>query len=319
MKSSIITFVKFAVAVGLIAILFNKGLLDLSVLRQLTDPLVLTLGLLLVGVSLTLQAWRWYLLLEARKLPAVFSETWKLFHIGLFFNYAIPGSVGGDVVRAYYIVQEHRERRMDAVLTVVIDRLLGLYAMVVIGTLSILFNWDRIQGNQQLVSLSVATIGLFLMMTLFWGASFSRRMKSVLRIEAALRRLPMADKLVRAYKAAQGYGESKPRLLVAFGLSLVAQVFAIAFMILVGHTIGEGDVSLATYFFAVPLGSIIASVPIAPAGLGVGQVAFLVLFQMYTGEESLLGQTAITAFQIALLAWGLLGALFYVRRPRMKS
>ncbi len=318
MRSSILTFVKFAVAVGLIALLFYKGLLDLSVLKQLTDPVVLIAGLSLVGISLTLQVWRWFLLLEARNLPARFVETWKLFHIGLFFNYALPGSVGGDVVRAYYIVQEHRERRMDALLTVVVDRLLGLYAMVVIGTGAILFNLERIQSNNQLVSLSIATLGLFLFMTTFWFASFSKRLKRLLRVESALGRLPMSEKLIKAYQAAQGYGERKPKLFFAFGLSIVAQFFSIAFMMLVGHTIGERDVSLATYLFAVPLGSIIASVPIAPAGLGVGQVAFLVLFQMYSGEKSLLGQTAITAFQIALLAWGMLGALFYVRRPRMK-
>jgi len=243
-------------------------------------------------------------------------ESWRLYLIGIFFNYALPGSIGGDVVRAYYIAQDHRERRMEAVLTVVIDRLLGLYAMMVIGAVAVLWNWERINDNAQLASLGFATLGVFAFMTVFWAASFSNRVKRWLKIEEVLAKLPKGEKLVRAYQSAQAYRGHKSALIGALVLSVAAQFLTIAFMVLVGHTIGEGDVSLATYLFAVPLGSIIASIPIAPAGLGVGQVAFLVLFQMYSGRASLLGQTAITAFQLALFAWGMLGVVFYLGRKR---
>jgi uncharacterized protein (TIRG00374 family) len=307
---------KFAVALGLIWLLFQKDLLDWTVLRQLTDPSVLAIGLSLVGVSLAMQSWRWLLLLKARGLPVTQLESWRLYLIGIFFNYALPGSIGGDVVRAYYIAQDHRERRMEAVLTVVIDRLLGLYAMMVIGAVAVLWNWERINDNAQLASLGFATLGVFAFMTVFWAASFSNRVKRWLKIEEVLAKLPKGEKLVRAYQSAQAYRGHKSALIGALVLSVAAQFLTIAFMVLVGHTIGEGDVSLATYLFAVPLGSIIASIPIAPAGLGVGQVAFLVLFQMYSGRASLLGQTAVTAFQLALFAWGMLGVVFYLGRKR---
>lgn len=307
---------KFAVALGLIWLLFQKDLLDWSVLRQLMDPSVLAIGLSLVGISVAIQAWRWHLLLRVRGIPVTAVEAWRLYIIGIFFNYALPGSIGGDVVRAYYIAQDHRERRMEAVLTVVIDRLLGLYAMVVVGAVAVLWNWDRINDNARLMSLGSATLGLCLFMTVFWAASYSERVKRWLKIEEILAKFPKGEKLVRAYQSARAYRDHKPALAGALVLSVVAQFFMIAFMVLVGHSIGEGEVGLATYLFAVPLGSIIASVPIAPAGLGVGQVAFLVLFQMYSGRASLLGQTAVTAFQLALFAWGILGVVFYLSRKR---
>lgn len=316
MRQSLSTILKFAVALGLIWLLFQKDLLDWTVLRQLTDPSVLAIGLSLVGVSLAMQSWRWLLLLKARGLPVTQLESWRLYLIGIFFNYALPGSIGGDVVRAYYIAQDHRERRMEAVLTVVIDRLLGLYAMMVIGAVAVLWNWERINDNAQLASLGFATLGVFAFMTVFWAASFSNRVKRWLKIEEVLAKLPKGEKLVRAYQSAQAYRGHKSALIGALVLSVAAQFLTIAFMVLVGHTIGEGDVSLATYLFAVPLGSIVASIPIAPAGLGVGQVAFLVLFQMYSGRASLLGQTAITAFQLALFAWGMLGVVFHLGRKR---
>jgi hypothetical protein len=56
--------------------------------------------------------------------------------------------------------------------------------------------------------------------------------------------------------------------------------------------------------------------PIAPAGIGVGQVAFLFLFKFYLGKETPLGPTAATAMQVFSFAWGLVGAIFYLQRKK---
>ncbi|NJL25268.1 MAG: hypothetical protein HC902_08875, partial [Calothrix sp. SM1_5_4] len=48
-----------------------------------------------------------------------FGIWFSLYLIGIFFNFALPGSVGGDVVRGYYLVADHPERRMDSILSIV--------------------------------------------------------------------------------------------------------------------------------------------------------------------------------------------------------
>lgn len=319
LPQSVKSLLKFAFAAALIVYLIQRGHLDPNQLKVLVAPEPLFYGFFLVGMTILLQSWRWYLLLLCRGFATSFFQATKLFLVGVFFNYALPGSIGGDVVKAYYIVQNHRERRVDAVLTVVLDRLLGLYAMLAMALITIIINWAKISSDVQLQTLALGAAGIFALMTLFWAAAFSRRLSRWLSVEHWLERLPLGQKLLSLYRATQAYGGQKMILLTTLFLSLLAQLVTTGFMIMVGHYTGHSDVTLGTYFFAVPLGFIAASLPIAPAGLGVGQVAFLVLFQMYSGHPSQLGQIAVTAFQAVLLGWGLLGALFYLKGPSLNA
>jgi uncharacterized membrane protein YbhN (UPF0104 family) len=74
------------------------------------------------------------------------------------------------------------------------------------------------------------------------------------------------------------------------------------------------DIPFAAYFFVVPLGFIATAVPISPAGVGVGQMAFLFLFNTYLGYKTSLGPTAITILQVLQFVFGLVGAWFFIRR-----
>ena len=315
-RQKMISFAKLAFAIGLIWYLVARGYLNLSLLTPLLQPKPLIFGLTLVGLTLLVQSWRWKLLLASRRFLTSYLEATRLFLIGTFFNYALPGSIGGDVIKAYYIAQDNPERRVDAVLTVILDRLLGLYSMVIMALLAIVVNWSTVAAEVRLKSLALGTLLVFLLMTAFWTAAFSRRVSQWLKVEMWLHKLPMKSKLLQLYRATQAYSTQKSTLVAAVALSAIAQLIGITFMIMVGFMTGHADMPLGTYFFAVPLGFIASSLPVAPAGLGVGQVAFLVLFQIYSGQTSQLGQVAITAFQIATLAWGFVGAIFYLNRSR---
>jgi hypothetical protein len=81
---------------------------------------------------------------------------------------------------------------------------------------------------------------------------------------------------------------------------------------MVGEALGV-SIPLTAYLFCIPLGFVATALPIAPAGVGVGQIAFLFLFHAYAPESRDMGAAAITAFQMAMLAWGAVGAVFYVK------
>ncbi len=313
-RGKLISLAKFGFALSLIAYLIWRGHLDLKVLSRLWAPEPLVLGVSLVGMTVLLQSWRWRLLLHCRGFSTSYAEVTRLFLIGTFFNYALPGSIGGDVVKAFYIAQDHPARRVDAVLTVILDRLLGLYAMIAVALAAMLFNWDKVMGDLSLRGLALGTFLIFILMSCFWTAAFSRRFSRLLKVEEWLQLLPFKEKLLRIFRATQAYSLQKVVLLRVVGLSAAAQLISIFFMMVVGHYTGHGAVPVGAYFFAVPLGFIASSLPVSPAGLGVGQVAFLVLFEMYLGTSSTLGQTAITAFQMVLLGWGLIGAVLYLKR-----
>ena len=79
---------------------------------------------------------------------------------------------------------------------------------------------------------------------------------------------------------------------------------------------GFADVPVKAYVFAVPLGLIATALPISPAGVGVGQVAFSYLFDWSTGVKSAIGSNLITAHQIVTFFLSLSGGVFYLRRPK---
>ncbi len=54
--------------------------------------------------------------------------------IGLFFNATMPGSVGGDIVKGFYIIKDqHQGDKTPAMLTVLFDRIVGLMALFFMG------------------------------------------------------------------------------------------------------------------------------------------------------------------------------------------
>jgi len=55
--------------------------------------------------------------------------------VGLFFNVFLPGLVGGDVVRFYYIFRLAPRKKLPGSLSIVMDRLLGLLAIVFLSAI----------------------------------------------------------------------------------------------------------------------------------------------------------------------------------------
>src|SRR5437763_655575 len=71
------------------------------------------------------------------------NRTGAIVIIGLFFNVFLPGLVGGDVMRLYYIFRLAPEAKLPGSLSIVMDRLLGLLAIVFLIAIVLVarFNW----------------------------------------------------------------------------------------------------------------------------------------------------------------------------------
>nr|MCS5574262.1 flippase-like domain-containing protein [Pseudomonadales bacterium] len=69
---------------------------------------------------------RWWWLLRANELGVSFWEAQRYSWIGFFFNNIIPGATGGDVIKAIYIARRCQEDPVRALVSVAIDRVIGL-------------------------------------------------------------------------------------------------------------------------------------------------------------------------------------------------
>ena len=204
---------------------------------------------------------------------------------------------------------------MAAATSVLMDRVLGLYAMIVMALSAMLFDWDHVQADNTLRLLCTLVLALFLTASIGFFFIFSQNIYDRGTFKRLLQKLPLHDKTCRVYESLHLYGRNYRYLLASVVISLLGQTFSILFMILAGTASGlGGEMRWQTYFLVAPLGFMATAVPIAPAGVGVGQAAFYFLFNIYTGHATDLGPTVITALQVAQFISGLLGAYFYMQR-----
>jgi uncharacterized protein (TIRG00374 family) len=316
-RNVLTTILKLAVAGGLIWWLVQRGSLNFGLLADLAkQPTFLFSAITASFINICLNNYRWGILLRGQGFPVGVRETLPLTLIGLFFNYAMPGGVGGDLVKGFYLMQDHPERRTAAATSVLIDRLLGVAGMVVMSLTAVAFNLDVVRARPQLTSLAIALAALFLGFAAFFALAFSRRIRKHDFVENLLSRIPGGRAIRLVYDAVHSYRRALPSFWAACAITLISQSFSLVFFMLIGTAMGFTDVPLKAYVFAVPLGLIATALPISPAGVGVGQVAFSYLFDWSTGVRTAIGSNLITAHQLVTFLLSLSGGVFYFRRRK---
>src|SRR5438067_4237931 len=83
---------------------------------------------LLLTASLLISFVRWHLLVRAQDLPFALPNALRLGLVGFFFSTFLPGSVGGDIVKAAALARQ-QSRRTVAVATVIMDRVIALWGL----------------------------------------------------------------------------------------------------------------------------------------------------------------------------------------------
>jgi len=313
MKKFLAGAAKALLALGLLFWLYQKGVLDFKILSKLFSPILLLTAFLNLFVSYYFASWRWQILLAVQNIRLSRWECYKLNLIGLFFNYVMPGGVGGDVVKAFYIVKDHPRNRMGAGMSVLLDRVMGLYAMILLSIVALSFHLSEVMAQTQLKLILQSLVVLFIGFTLALSLAMSSQFRR-LGWKKYLESSKIGLRLISAYEAVHSYSKHRKILARTIILSLVNQVFAILLIAWLGFQLGFQDASLANYFSIVPLGFMVTAVPVSPAGVGVGQMAFFFLFNLFVGHESQLGPTVITAYQVLNFLLGLVGVWFFIQR-----
>jgi uncharacterized membrane protein YbhN (UPF0104 family) len=81
-----------------------------------------------------LQIWRLIIMLQVQGVPLSYWTSTKLTFAGNFFNFALPGTTGGDLIKAYYLTL-YTPLKTEAVTTVFLDRAIGLLGLVILAAL----------------------------------------------------------------------------------------------------------------------------------------------------------------------------------------
>src|SRR4051812_43246747 len=124
LKKLAFTILKLAVAVGLVYWMVDSGKLhfsDLQVLVRKPNVLFVCVAQWIL-VAVLLCPLRWRALLRGLDLPVTPLRAIQLSMVGMFFNSVMPGAVGGDIIKAAYVIRDQQSRKTPAMMTIVLDR-----------------------------------------------------------------------------------------------------------------------------------------------------------------------------------------------------
>ncbi len=227
MKCLLLNSLKVALSAAILVYLAIQARGSLPDLQgQPPDWGLLSLSALLCLAMVIVTFVRWHLLVRALELRFRLRDAFRLGFLGYMFNFVSLGSVGGDLFRAIFIAREQPGRRAEAVATVVIDRIIGLYALFIVASVAVLAGGlldhsheaVRLLGHLTLFSTAASTLGGFLVLTPgFTHGRLSQWLGNLPRVGRVVRRLLGA---VRMYR------EKLPVLIVTLIMSLAVHGFS---------------------------------------------------------------------------------------------
>ena len=301
---------KLAIAVGIIVYLVHTQRLGIERIRTaLLYPRELLGALVLLLLLPLVMGERWQLLLRSLEYNFRYYDLWSLTLIALFFDTVMPGGIA-DIVRGYYFDRKLRPQdRVRAASTVVVDRFLGLMALVLLAVAALAARARAVFGNSALrpIAALAAAIGIaFTLVFVFLCVEGDPGRKLLVAIAD---RMKPGQLLLRIYDAFRQYKRSVGTLILALGLSCVSHLLTMSCFALLGRALGESHLSFADYLYLIPLGLFAAQIPISPGGIGVGHIAFYSLFVM---AGSRLGADLFSLFIVIRFISALPGLFYFL-------
>jgi uncharacterized protein (TIRG00374 family) len=226
--------------------------------------------------------------LKVQSIKIGFWPAVRLHFLGLFYNNCLPGAIGGDLPRAWYVTK-HTDKKLEAALSVFVDRVIGLFGLLIMafgcywfipeesreGGLNFSFEINFFRRMNEYKSFFIwlgvafAVIIVFLLLSAR-GQSLLGRGFSVIRRRGA-------SVLSKVRQSIRIYCHKWPAIIAALLLTFCCQGVTVVAMWLVGRDIGI-DVPAKYYFVFFPVSWLLGAVPISVGGLGIMEGWLKVMF-----------------------------------------
>ena len=294
---------------------WTRGPSELWNTLKLVDPTAFAYSLVAMGMTLLLGVVRWRMVLRIQGLDLSMARALEISLVAHFFNSFLLGSTGGDLLKAYYAARETHHKKPEAVVTVVVDRIIGLFAMLLFACLMMLPNWQMLSRHRPLAAISwmvfalMSGCGIFVLLS-FWGG-VSRPWPQA---RAWMRRLPKGDVLERALDASRQFGKHPLFLVKMLLISMAVNVFCVLHIMTLAWGMKLSIPPMAL-FVIVPVIVCLSALPISPSGIGVRENLYVLMLGV---KEINVDATAALSLSLlayaGFLSWSILGGMVYVSR-----
>lgn len=314
-KRLAVTLIRVGISAVLIYFIVSRiGFKEILSNTRILDPFAFILVLVLFALSILIMTLRWRLFIPG---TMTVRELFNITYIGTFFNTCLPGSVGGDIVKVYYLSRAlkdgKRERsspdeadprekespggrghNVTAFGSVVLDRYVGLVTLLVIGILATLLGSKYFSSHpvRWLIPVLLALVAL------------------VSGIVLKLRVFRSFSVVSEIYAYMDEVAFRKKEISTAFLYSLATQMIMICNVYLLARGLSI-DAPFVSVLCFVPVVSIISLIPVTISGIGLREGAFVVLFGLI-GVVPDKATTLSLIWFISIVAGSLPGLVIYL-------
>jgi uncharacterized membrane protein YbhN (UPF0104 family) len=213
-------------------------------------------------------AWRWHRLLVAAGSSWRFGRSLAVYAAGVFLGLFLPTGVGGDVYRIARVQGSGTGLGLGAA-TIVLERAIGLFALLVVGIGFVAAApGTRPWALPLALGIVGGVIGLF---ALFVPGGLERLADGLGRLP---RFGPAAAARVRAVLAPEALDRLRGALAGTVLLSVVNHLLLLAVNVTLARALGL-EAPWSAICAAAPLVLLAAQIPIAPGGLGVREAGYV--------------------------------------------
>ncbi len=275
-KKTLIFILKACISVSLLTFLLVKIDWD-TVLRNLgsANIYLIIFASLLNFVERLEMTYKWNLLIKIRNIFVSFGRLFWINAIGSFLGLFLPSSVGTDVVRGYYLVRNNSEKSVS-ISSVFVDRVLGMFALLILGVISVFFAGDVISKY----NIKIYVVGLFVLSVLSiylfqkdWVINYFQKLKKPIRYRKIF------EYGTKLHNSILEYKKYPKTLLLSFFVTLLVQITRVLTYYFIALAF-DINVPIVYYFLFVPLIMIVMMLPISVGGFGLREGAFVGFFTL---------------------------------------
>lgn len=266
---------------------------------------------------------RWFVLVRAQDLPFSMASALRLGSIGLYWNTFLPGSIGGDIIKAAFLARE-QSRRTVAVATILFDRIVGLcglfWLITLLGSALNLMDVGHSssltpQAQTVLRSIVLAAAGLAGGSLVFWFVMGYFSESWAERMAGRFERIPkIGVSVAELWRAAWLYRRRTPAVTLALALAIVSHGGFVLTFYFAAQVLSPPAAlpPFAVHFVIVPAGMTFQAIVPTPNGVGVGEAGFGGLYELI-GFAFVAGALASLVQRAIMWAIALVGYLVYFR------
>lgn len=320
-------WVKLAIVAGILAVIFWVVEWD-KFWQEITNVHVgwYVAAFCSFGLALVAGAYRWQQLLRVQGIRLPITEVWVLNMIGFCFNQFMPGSTGGDLVKIFYAIRKAPEKKAATILSIGMDRVIGLVAILAITFVLLPFEWGKLSANPQTHTIVIV---LSVVLSLVFGGLLAVFVCPV-NIALKLIRLPqrwMPEKVQPLWGKLLEVVESLYVAMHAHGKefgttvkALFGAVITVIPLLGVGWLLAQAlqlDIGVGSMLILFAIVLCCMSVPLVPGAHGTRDGAFILLFGVFAvtrGGVEVGKEVALAASILFLFInwfWAMIGGVVY--------